>query len=121
MLWQAMYIYVSSYLHNKLEHKYTLITLDPRLLYVGPIQSRGHLSFRETCPDSYNYLSVLCVLPLAACSDAGHLSIPCSVGQLPTHTMQYWAASNTYYLDYCMGYIVFVLFYYHVYQNCMVS
>ena len=47
--------------NNKLEHKCTLTPLNPRLLYVGPY------TLRDTCPDSYSCLSVLCVLCLAAC------------------------------------------------------
>ena len=73
--------------NNKLEHKCTLTPLDPRLLYVGPYTLRDTLSFRDTCPDSYNCLSVLCVLCvlcLAVC-----LAAVC--------TMQCWAASNTLY------------------------
>ena len=51
--------------------------------------------FKDTCPDLYSYLSVLCVLYLAAFSDAGHLLVLRSLGLLPIHTMQCWAASNT--------------------------
>ena len=47
--------------NNKLEYKCTLTLLNPRLLYVGPIQAKGHLSVRETCPELYSYLFVLCV------------------------------------------------------------
>ena len=67
--------------NNKLEHKCTLTPLDPRLLYVGLY------TLRDTCPDSYNHLSVLCVLCvlcLAAC-----LAAVC--------TMQCRAASNAHY------------------------
>ena len=35
-----MYMHQVVY-NNKLEHKYTLTPLDPRLLYVGPIQAKG--------------------------------------------------------------------------------
>ena len=75
--------------NNKLEHKYTLTPIPPRLLYLGPTPAKGHLSFRDTYPDSYSYLSVLSVLYLAAYSNARHLSILCSIGQLLTHTMQH--------------------------------
>ena len=77
--------------NKKLEHKYTLIPLDPRLLNIGPIQAKGELSFRDTCLDLYSYkvlLSVLCVLCLAESSDAGYLSVLCSIGQLPTRITQ---------------------------------
>ena len=48
------------------------------------MHAKGHLSFRDTCPDSYSRLSVLCVLCLAACPAA-------------IYTMQYRAASNAHY------------------------
>ena len=86
--------------NNKLEHKCTLTPLNPRLLYVVPIQAMEHLSIRYTSPDLYIYLSVLCALYLAACGAAGHLSVLCNVGQLWTSAMQYWAASNVYYSDF---------------------
>ena len=41
--------------NNKLEHKYTLTPLNPRLLFVGPY------ILRDTCLDSYSCLSILCV------------------------------------------------------------
>ena len=85
--------------------------LDPRLLYVGPIQPKGqYLSLRDTCLDPYSYLSVLCVLCLAAYGAARYLSILCSVRQLPTRTMQYWAAFTALYSAFCVLYIVFVQF-----------
>ena len=49
-----------------------------------PIHAKGHLSFRDTCPDLYGHLFVLCVLCLAA-----YLAAVC--------TMQYRAASNVHY------------------------
>ena len=66
--------------NNKLEHKCTLAPLDPRVLYVGPIQAKGYLSVKNTYLDLYSYLSVLCVLCPAACGTAGYLSVLCSVG-----------------------------------------
>ena len=75
--------------NNNLELKCTLTPLDPRLLYIGPIQAKGHLSLRDTCRDSYSYLSVLCVLFIAACGAARHLSVLCSVMQFPNRTIQY--------------------------------
>ena len=39
---QYTYIHRVFY-NNKLEHKYTLTLLDPRLLYIDPIQAKGHL------------------------------------------------------------------------------
>ena len=68
--------------NNKLEYKCILTPLDPRPLYVGP-----HI-LRDTCQDSYSCLYVLCVLCLAACDAAGHLSC----------TMQCQAASNAHYV-----------------------
>ena len=106
--------------NNKLEHKCTLTLLDTRVLYVGPIQAKGHLFVRNTCPDSYSYLSVLCILCLAACGAARHLSIPCSVGQFPSRTMQCWSASNIHYSASRLANIVFVLFRNHIYQNYIV-
>ena len=67
---------------NKLKYKCTLTLLDPRLLYIGLIQVKGHLSFRDTCPDSYNYkgyLSILYVFIPAAYSDTGYLSVLYSI------------------------------------------
>ena len=116
---QYMYMHQDLY-KNKLEYKYSLTLLDPRLLYIDPIQVKGHLSIRETCPELYSSLSVLCVLCLAAFNAKEHLSVLCSVGQLPTHTMQSWAASNMHYLAFCLAYIVFVLFYNHIYQKYIV-
>ena len=72
----------------KLEHKCILTPLDPRLPYVGPIQAKGHLSLKDTCPYSHSYLSVLCVLCLAARDAAGHLSGLCGSGQLITRITQ---------------------------------
>ena len=46
--------------NDKLEHKCILTPLGPRLLYIGPIKAKSHLSFRDTCPDSYSNLFVLC-------------------------------------------------------------
>ena len=106
--------------NNKLEQKCTLTPLDPKLVYVGPIQAKGYLPFRDTCSDSYSHLSVLCVLFLAACGAAGHLCILYSVTQLPTRTMQCWAVFNAYYSAYRAAYIVFVLFHNYIYQNNIV-
>ena len=39
------------------------------------------MSVRDTCPESYSYLSVLCVLYLTACDAAEHLSVLYSVGE----------------------------------------
>ena len=74
----------------------------------------------DTCPDLYSYLSILCILCLAAISDAGHLSVLCSVRQLPKRTVQYWAAYNVHHSDFCIVYIVFVLFYDYIYKNYIV-
>ena len=63
---------------NKLEHKCTIIPLDPRLLYVRPIQAKEYLDFRYSCLDSYKYkgyLPVPCVPYLAACSDSRYPSV----------------------------------------------
>ena len=43
MPWQPVYVNASSYT-NIIEHKCSLTPLDPRLLYIGPIQ------LRDTCP-----------------------------------------------------------------------
>ena len=94
---------------SKLENKCTLTPLDPRLLCVGPKQAKGHLSFRGTCLDLYSYLSGLCVLCLAACSAAGHLSVLYSARQLPICTMQFWAASKENYSAFHIEYIVFFI------------
>ena len=107
--------------NNKLELKCNSTPLDPRLLYVGQVQTKGYLFFRGTYSDLYSYLSVLCVLCLAACGAAQYLSMLCSVGQLLTHTMQCWAAPNEHCSDFCQVYIVFVLFFDHIYQNYKVS
>ena len=110
--------------NNKLEHKCTLTPLYPRLLYVGPIQGKGHLSFRDTYTDSYSYkgpLPVLFVLCLAAFSNAGHLSVLYSIWQLLIRIMQYWADCNANYSAYHIEYIVFILFINHVYQKNVVS
>ena len=82
--------------NNKLEHKYTLTPIDPRLLYIGPIQANRYLSVRYSCLDLYSYLSVLCVLSLAACSNTGHLSVQCSVGQLLVRITQLLAYNISY-------------------------
>ena len=107
--------------NNKPEHKCSLTLLDPSLLNLDPIQAKGCLSFRGTYPDLYSYLSVLCILCLAVCSDVVPLSILCTVRHLPMHTMQYCEASNTPYPAFCIAYIVFVQFYDHIYQNYIVS
>ena len=107
--------------NSKLDHNCTLTLLDPRSPYVSPIYAKGHLSVSNTCPESYSCLSILCVLYLDADDAAGHLSVLCSVRQLPTHTMQCWAASNAYYLAFCVSDIVLVLFHDHIYQNYLVS
>ena len=110
-------IYISIHLKKKLEHKYTLTPLDPRMLYLGPIQAKRYLFVRDTYPDLYGYLSVLCILYLAACGTVRHLSNLCRVGKLPMHTMQCLAASNLHYLAFCIVYIVFKLICDHIYQN----
>ena len=70
---------------KKLECKCTITQFDPRFIYIGAIQAKGYLSFRDTC--------------LSACSDARHISILCSIGQLPMHISQLFAryASYLYY------------------------
>ena len=70
--------------NNKLEYKCTLTPLDPRHALYRPTHVKGHLSFRDTCLNSYSCLSVLCVLCLAACLTA-------------VYTMQCWSASNAHY------------------------
>ena len=94
MPWQTMMHQVIY--KNKLETKYTLTPIDPRLLYVGAIRSKGYLSFRDTCTELYSYQSVLCVLYLAACGAKGHLSVLYSVGQLPTGITQLFAYHRLY-------------------------
>ena len=74
--------------NNKLERKYTLILLDPKPLYVGPIRVKGHLSIKDICRKSYSSLSILYVLCLAVYDAAEHLSVLCSVMQFLIHTMQ---------------------------------
>ena len=84
MLQESQYLFKCSgkqymYMHqavcnNKLKHKCTLTSLDPRLLYVDLIQAKGYLSFRDTWLDSYSSLIVTCLLYLAACSVAGYLT-----------------------------------------------
>ena len=74
--------------NNKLKHKCTLAALDPTPLYLAPIQAKGYFSLRDTCLDLYSYLSILRVLYLAAYGTLGHLSVLCSVGQLPTYIIQ---------------------------------
>ena len=59
-------------------------TTYPQAALCRPIHAKGHLYFRDTCPDSYSCLSVLCVLCLAACPAA-------------VCTMQCRAASNAHY------------------------
>ena len=82
------YTYMFQVIYNyKLDHKCALTPLDPRLLYVSPILAKRHPSVRETCLYLYSYLSVLCVLCLAACDTSGQLSVLCSVSQLPMCTM----------------------------------
>ena len=106
--------------NNKLEHKCTLTPLDPRPLYIGLIQAKGYLSLRDTCPDLYSYLSILCVLCLAICDTTGHLSVLCSARQLSMRTMQCWAAFNVHYSAFRVVYIVFVLLFDQIYQNYIV-
>ena len=96
-------MYVNKVVYDsKLENKCTVTPLDPRLLYVGPIQDKGYLYIMDTCAELYSCLSVLYVLYLAACDTARHLSILCIVGQLPTCTMQCLAASNAHYSAFCI-------------------
>ena len=116
------YIYMHKVIYNnKLKYNSTLLSFNPRPLYVGPIQTKGHLSFKDTCQDLYSYLSVTCVIYLAEYGAARHLSILCSVRKLLTHTMQCWEASNLYILSFYVAYIVFILFHNHIYQNYIVS
>ena len=85
--WQALYIYASSCLQQQTRTQMCPNTTWPQAALCRPIYTKGHLSFRDTCPDSYSCLSVLCVLCvlcLAAC-----LAAVC--------TMQCRAASNVYY------------------------
>ena len=75
------------------------------------------------CTDSYSYkryLLELCIPFLAPCSDAEYLSVLYSVGQLPTYTMQCWAASTMHYSAFCVAYIVSLLFGDYIYQNYIV-
>ena len=107
--------------NNKLEHKYTLTPFDPRLLYIGPIQAKGHLSIRETCPDLYICLFVLCVIFQAACSAAEHPSVLCSIKQLPNAHYAVLGIFQQALLSFCIEYIVFILFCDHTYQNYIAS
>ena len=81
---------------------------------------KAQSKLRDTCPDLYSYVSILCVPCLAACSNAGQLSILCSIRQLSMRTMQCWADSNMHYSAFSLLYIVFVLFSDHFYQNYIV-
>ena len=116
-----MYIHQIVY-NNKLEHKYTLIPLVPRLLYEGLYMPR------ETCP-----LGTPVQIRVATCLYYVYnvqlhvqlhvqlLSVLCSIRQLPMRTMQCQAASNEHYADFCAEYIIFILFCDHIYQNYTVS
>ena len=87
MPWQAVFAHASSRLQQQTRTQMYLNTTWPQAALCRPIYAKGHLSFRDTCPDSYSRLSVLCVLCvlcLAAC-----LAAVC--------TMQCWAASNAHY------------------------
>ena len=87
MPWQAVFVHASSCLQQQTRTQMYLNTTWPQAALYRPIHAKGHLSFRDTCPDSYSCLSVLCVLYvlyLAAC-----LAAVC--------TMQCWAASNMHY------------------------
>ena len=90
MPWQAVFAHASSSLQQQIRTQMYLNTTWPQAALCRPIYAKGHLSFRDTCPDSYNHLSVLsvlyvlCVLCLAAC-----LAAVC--------TMQCRAASNAHY------------------------
>ena len=55
MPWKAIHIDASAIYNNKLEYKCTLILLNAGLLCIGPIQAKGHLSYRDTYLDSHNY------------------------------------------------------------------
>ena len=79
-----------------------LNTTKPQAILCRPLHPKGHLSFRDTCPDLYSCLSVLCVHYLAGC-----LAAVCS--------MQCRAASNVHYAAFCVAYIVFILFCNHIY------
>ena len=82
--WQAVFAHASSRLQQQTRTQMYLNTTWPQAALCRPIHAKGHLSSRDTCPDSYSRLSVLCVLCLAACPAA-------------ICTMQCWAASNTHY------------------------
>ena len=85
--WQAVFAHASSRLQQQTRTQMYLNTTWPQAALCRPIHAKGHLSFRDTCPDSYSRLSVLCVLCvlcLAAC-----LAAIC--------TMQCRAASNAHY------------------------
>ena len=58
-------------------------------------------------------------LYLAACDATGYMFILCSIKQFPMRTIQCWAAFNMHYSVYHIAYIVFVLFFDHIYQNCI--
>ena len=73
--------------NNKLQHKYPLTPLDPRLLYIGPIQAKGHLSFGDAYP---------VFLQLPACTMCTISSCMWCCRALVC-TMQCWAASNAHY------------------------
>ena len=101
--WQAVIIYASSRLQQQTRTQMYLNTTWPQAVLCRPIYAKGHLSFRDTYPDSYSCLSVLCVLYVlypAAC-----LAAVC--------TMQCLAASNAYYTASHVEYIIFILFFEH--------
>ena len=82
--WQAVFVYASSRLQQQTRTQMYLNTAWPQAALYKPIHAKGHLSFRDTCPNLYSCLSVLCVLCLAACSVAVCI-------------MQCQAASNAHY------------------------
>ena len=87
MPWQVVFTHASSRLHQQTRTQMYLNTTWTQAALCRPIHAKGHLSFRDTCPDSYSRLSVLCVLCvlcLAVC-----LATVC--------TMQCRAASNAHY------------------------
>ena len=67
--------------NNKLEYKCTIKPLDPRLLYVGPNQAKGHLS-------RFIQLPVYTMYTMSSCM-CGY--------RTPACTIQCWAASNAQY------------------------
>ena len=87
MPWQAVFAHAWSRLQQQTRTQMYLNTTWTQADLYRPIHAKGHMSFRDTCLDSYSHLSVLfvlCVLYLAVC-----LAAVC--------TMQCRAASNAHY------------------------